>query len=101
MLLLKISWILLLAVGVALLGFGILLCADPGIAAPADAGLLRALGASTAGMGAFGVLIAAVPYRRREKWAWFILWCYPGFWVFHLAGGLPPGRDRMHQVILI
>ena len=48
-----------------------------------------------------GVLITAVAYRRRERWAWFALWYYPLFWAAHLLGGLPPGREHVHQVVFI
>ena len=31
---------------------------------------------------------SVIPYRRRERWAWFTLWFYPAFWVVHLVGRL-------------
>ena len=51
--------------------------------------------------GLFGGLIAVIPYRRRERWAWWALWFYPVFWTVHLVGGLPPGKDHLHQVAFI
>ncbi|WP_203612592.1 hypothetical protein [Amycolatopsis sp. SID8362] len=49
-----------------------------GIAPPAgDALLYRADGLASAGLGLFGALLAVVPFRRRERWAWFALWFYP------------------------
>jgi len=51
--------------------------------------------------GMFGGLIAIIPFRRRERWAWWALWFYPVFWTVHLVGGLPPGRDHLHQVVFI
>ena len=99
--LLKISWIALLASGVGILGFGIIVTTYPQVAGPAEEGLLRAIGVATAGMGIFGVMIALMPYRRKENWAWFTLWYYPIFWIVHLAGGLPPGNDHIHQIVFI
>ena len=100
--LLKISWILLLATGIGILGFGIIVTAYPQIAGPIEEdGLLRAIGVATTGMGIFGVMITLKAYRRKEKWAWFTLWYYPIFWTIHLAGGLPPGNDHIHQIVFI
>jgi membrane protease YdiL (CAAX protease family) len=99
--LLKISWIALLASGIGILGFGITVTTYPQVAGPAEEGLLRAIGVATAGMGIFGVMIALMAYRRKEKWAWFTLWYYPIFWIIHLAGGLPPGNDHIHQIVFI
>ncbi len=99
--LLKISWIALLASGVGILGFGIIVTTYPQVAGPAEEGLLRAIGVATTGMGIFGVMIALMAYRRKEKWAWFTLWYYPIFWIIHLAGGLPPGNDHIHQIVFI
>jgi hypothetical protein len=100
--LLKISWILLLATGIGILGFGIIVTAYPQIAGPTEEeGLMRAIGVATTGMGIFGVMITLMAYRRKEKWAWFTLWYYPIFWTIHLAGGLPPGKDYIHQIVFI
>jgi hypothetical protein len=100
---LKISWIALLATGVGILGFGIIVTAYPQIAGPAteEEGLLRAIGVATTGMGIFGVMITLRAYTRKEKWAWFTLWYYPIFWTIHLVGGLPPGNDYIHQIVFI
>jgi hypothetical protein len=35
---------------------------------------------------------------RAARGAWVVLWFYPIFWVVHLVGGLPPGKDHIHQV---
>jgi hypothetical protein len=99
--LLKISWILLLASGIGILGFGIIVTAYPQIAGPTEEGLLRAIGVATTGMGIFGVMITLRAYRRKEEWAWFTLWYYPIFWTIHLAWGLPPGNDHIHQIVFI
>ena len=47
------------------------------------------------------ILFTTIAYRRRERWAWFALWYYPVFWTAHLVGGLPPGKDHVHQVVFI
>src|SRR5919106_913208 len=76
---LKISWISLLATGIGILGFGIIVTVYPQIAGHTEEGLLRAIGVATTGMGIFGVMITLGAYRREEKWAWFTLWYYPIF----------------------
>ena len=98
---LKISWISLLATGIGILGFGIIVTVYPQIAGHTEEGLLRAIGVATTGMGIFGVMITLGAYRRKEKWAWFTLWYYPIFWTIHLVGGLPPGNDHIHQIVFI
>jgi len=99
--LLRISWMFLLITGLGILIFGILVATFPKIAGPYDLELIRALGVATTGMGFFGTVITLKSYRRKERWAWFTLWFYPIFWTLHLAGGLPPGNDHIHQVVFI
>jgi ABC-type transport system involved in multi-copper enzyme maturation permease subunit len=65
--LLKISWISLLATGIGILGFGIIVTVYPRIAGHTEEGLLRAIGVATTGMGIFGVMITLGAYRRKEK----------------------------------
>jgi len=96
--LLKTGWISLAIIGVAILLFGLITTAVP---ASSDPPYLRAIGVASIGMGLFGLLITTIAYRRRERWAWFALWYYPLFWTAHLLGGLPPGKDRVHQVVFI
>ncbi|WP_213523534.1 hypothetical protein [Paenibacillus sp. J31TS4] len=100
-LLLRISWMFLLLTGVGILIFGLLVVVFPRIAGPYDLGLLRALGLATTGMGLFGTVITLMSFKRKERWAWFLLWYYPIFWIAHLVGGLPPGNDHIHQVVFI
>ena len=33
--------------------------------------------------------------------AWLVLWFYPVFWLAHLLGKLPPGKDHVHQIVFI
>ncbi|AOR36095.1 hypothetical protein BFF78_38105 [Streptomyces fodineus] len=95
---LKAAWICLLIVGAGILVFGVVAAVAPGAG---DEQLMRADGVAATGMGLFGVLITLVPFRRGERWAWYAQWYYPAFWIAHLAGGFPPGKDHVHQVVFI
>ena len=92
------AWISLAIIGLAILVFGLLTALMP---ASGGAPYLRAIGVASIGMGLFGVLITTIAYRGRERWAWFALWYYPLFWTWHLLGGLPSGKDHVHQVVFI
>lgn len=94
----KIAWVSLTIIGIAILIFGLIVAIWPG---SSDALLMRAVGAASLGMGIFGAMIAVIPYRRRERWAWFALWYYPLFWLAHFLGSLPPGQDHVHQIVFI
>jgi uncharacterized membrane protein HdeD (DUF308 family) len=94
----RIAWVSLAVIGVAIFVFGLIVAVWPG---SSDALFLRAIGVASIGMGLFGVLITLIPFRRRERWAWFSLWYYPLFWLAHLLGGLPPGQDHIHQIAFI
>lgn len=94
----RVGWICLLVVGVGILAFGLIAVVVP---TSGDQRLLRADGLASIGLGLFGVLITMIPFRRRERWAWFVLWFYPVFWAVHLVGRLPPGKDHVHQVVFI
>jgi uncharacterized membrane protein HdeD (DUF308 family) len=94
----KITWIALAGIGVAIVIFGLIVTVWPG---SSNSLFLRAIGVASIGMGLFGVMITVIPYRRRERWAWFTLWYYPVFWSLHLFGGLPPGEDHIHQIVFI
>ena len=94
----RIAWILLAIVGIAILIFGLIIAVWPDAT---NRLFFQAIGAASIGMGLFGMLISLIPYRRRERWAWFTLWYYPIFWLAHFLGGLPPGQDHIHQVVFI
>jgi uncharacterized membrane protein HdeD (DUF308 family) len=94
----KIGWISLAIIGIAILVFGLIATVVPASSGPP---YLRAIGVASIGMGLFGLLITTIAYRRRERWAWFALWYYPLFWTAHLAGGLPPGKEHVHQIVFI
>ena len=96
----RISWISLAIIGFAILVFGLIVTVMP-TTTSSDSLYLRAIGVASLGMGLFGLLITTIAYRRRERWAWFALWYYPLFWTAHLVGGLPPGKDHVHQVMFI
>ena len=93
----KVAWIALALNGAGILVFGLIVLALP----TPDLGYYRAIGVASIGMGAFGLLITLLPFRRRERWAWFAMCFYPLFWVAHLALDLPPGKDHVHQVAFI
>jgi uncharacterized membrane protein HdeD (DUF308 family) len=95
---LRLGWISLAIVGIAILLFGVIAAAIP---ASSDAPPWRSIGVASIGMGLFGLLITVIAYRRRERWAWFALWYYPVFWTIHLVGGLPPGKEHIHQFVFI
>lgn len=94
----KIAWMLLAITGIAIFIFGLIVTVSPGSSDPL---FLRAIGVASIGMGLFGALIALIPYRRRERWAWFVLWYYPIFWAAHFFGNLPPGQDHIHQIVFM
>lgn len=94
----KIAWISLTIIGVAIFVFGLIVTVWPGSSA---ALFLRTSGVASIGMGLFGLMITVIPYKRRERWAWFTLWYYPIFWLAHFLGGLPPGQDHIHQIVFI
>ena len=94
----KAGWISLAIIGVAILVFGLIATTVPTSSDPLS---MRAIGVASIGMGMFGLLITTIAYRRRERGAWFALWYYPVFWTAHLVGGLPPGKEHVHQLVFI
>ena len=94
----KIAWVSLAITGVAILIFGLIATAWPGSSDPLTT---QATGVASIGMGLFSVMITAIAFRRRERWAWFTLWYSPVFWIAHLLGGLPPRKDHVHQIMFI
>lgn len=93
----RLSWIALLLTSLSILAFGVVLLFLPS----PDAGDSRALGVASLGMGLFGAALAWGPFRRRERWAWIVLGYLPLFWLAHLAWSLPPGKDHVHQIVLL
>jgi Mn2+/Fe2+ NRAMP family transporter len=95
---LRSGWICLAIVSLGIFVFGVVAAVGT---TSGDVPLMRADGLAAIGLGLFGGLIALFPFRRRERWAWAALWFYPVFWVLHLVGQLPPGKDHVHQVLFI
>jgi hypothetical protein len=91
------AWIALALNGAGILVFGLIVLALP----TPDLGYYRAIGVASVGMGAFGLLITLVPFRKRERWAWWAMCLYPLFWGAHWALSLPPGQDHVHQAVFL
>ncbi|CAN5780667.1 hypothetical protein BH18ACT11_BH18ACT11_15320 [soil metagenome] len=53
--------------------------------------IMGALGVALVGFNVLALVVALVPYRRDERWAWFTLWMLPLMWIsqFVLAPDLP------------
>jgi hypothetical protein len=96
--LLRLGWICLAVVSAGILGFGLVAAFVP---MGGDNLLYRADGLASIGVGLFGGLLAVIPFRRRERWAWWALWFYPVLWLAHLVFALPPGTDHVHQVVFV
>jgi succinate-acetate transporter protein len=94
----RVASICLVVVSVGILGFGVVTVLPP---VSGHNLLIIANGLASIGLGLFGGLIALIPFRRGERWAWSALWFYPIFWIVHLVGRLPPGKDHIHQVAFI
>jgi hypothetical protein len=94
----QVASVCLVVVSVGILGFGVITVLPP---LSGHNLLIRANGLAFIGLGLFGGLIALMPFRRGEPWAWWALWFYPLFWVVHLVGRLPPGKDHIHQIVFI
>jgi hypothetical protein len=92
-----IAWVCLTIVGIGILVFGLVAVALPTPGEP----LMRTTGVASIGMAVFGIVITTIPFRHQQRWAWYVLWCYPLFWIVHLVGRLPPGNDHVHQLIFI
>ena len=89
------AWLLLALNAASILAFGAVVAL-----LPTSDPELRSVGVASIALGVFGLAIAWWPFRRGERWAWVVSWVYPLFWLAHLAAGLPPGNDHVHQVVL-
>jgi len=47
--------------------------------------IMGALGTALVGFNILALVIALIPYRRGERWAWFTLWLLPLLWVSQFA----------------
>jgi uncharacterized membrane protein YozB (DUF420 family) len=52
--------------------------------------IMGALGVTWAGFNVFALVLALIPFRRGERWAWYTLWMLPLLWLslFALAPDL-------------
>jgi hypothetical protein len=53
-------------------------------AAPDSLEQPRFLGTLLLGMVVFGLAVILRPFRMGERWAWWVLWYYPVFFVLHI-----------------
>ena len=53
--------------------------------------ILVAWGITWLGFNVFALVLALIPYKKGEQWAWFVLWLLPLLWLslFALAPDLP------------
>ena len=58
----------------------------------------RAGGWSDMGFAFFVTVISATAYRRGEKWAWYILWSVPVFFLGHAAITMSMGPSTSHLI---
>ena len=58
----------------------------------------RAGGWSDMGFAFFVTAISATAYRRGEKWAWYILWSVPVFFLGHTAITMSIGPSTAHMI---
>ena len=64
--LLKIGWISLLATGIGILGYGIIVTIYPQVAGLNGERLVQSIGVATTGMGIFGIMITLGSYRKKD-----------------------------------
>ena len=43
--------------------------------------IMGALGIASVGFNIFALVMALIPYRRYERWAWYALWLLPLMWL--------------------
>ncbi len=58
----------------------------------------RAGGWSDMGFAYFVIAISATAYRKGEKWAWYILWVVPAFFLGHAAIAMNFGQSIAHLI---
>ena len=75
----RYAWVLLLLIGIIVLVFG-----TSGAFFGDDVAVRTLIGTFGAGMGIFGLAITLTAFRRGERWAWFVLWYYPIFFLIHV-----------------
>jgi len=64
-------------------------------------GIFRDAAISQLGLGILGITIAAMSYRRGERWAWYVLWYLPIAWLAYIAGQALLGRVLVLPSVLL
>src|SRR5215211_8026096 len=47
--------------------------------------IMGALGTALVGFNILALVMALIPYRRGERWAWYTLWVLPMLWLSHFV----------------
>lgn len=63
-------------------------------------GVSRVAGLAFLGYGVLVIAVASVPFRRGERWAWFVLWIVPTFMVGLLVHELQGDFFQMPAIFL-
>ncbi len=64
-------------------------------------GIFRDAAIAQLGLGIFGMTIAAVSYRRGERWAWYTMWYLPLGWLAYLVTQILLGRRITLPILLL
>ncbi len=64
-------------------------------------GIFRDTAIAQLGLGILGMTIAAMSYRRGERWAWCVLWYVPIAWVAYIASQALLGRGLVLPGVLL
>ena len=69
--------------------------------APWIRGIFRDSAIAQLGLGIFGMSIAAVSYRRGERWGWYALWYLPIAWLAYAGSQALLGRGVVLPSVLV
>ncbi len=64
-------------------------------------GILRDSAIAQLGLAILGMSIAAVSYRRGERWAWYALWYLPAAWLAYIASQVVLGNSVFLPIALV
>ena len=119
----KHAWILLFALGMVALAYGIyflvvgippdaqlvkkitgitwneLVASEPGATAFLRTETFRVLGLTLIGLGIFGMAVASIPFRRGEKWAWYVSLYIPVYFAAFVANNLTLGGSFWQMLV--
>jgi hypothetical protein len=86
----RVGWIILLVsailgslAGLTLIFAPLSIMVEPAFAAGSVPAILRTLGLTWIFFNVLEVVILFRNFRRREQWAWWVLWLLPVLWVCH------------------